>query len=76
MMKNNTSKFYGKVNEFQKGYQPWINRLTDDRVNLLVDSHSILSRWKDHLSVNDVRQTEIHVAEPLVPESCAFKFAI
>jgi len=76
MMKNNTSEFYGKRNEFKKDYQPWINRLTDDRGNLLVDSHSILSRWKGHSSVNDIRQTAIHVAEPLVPESCAFKFEI
>jgi len=50
--------------------------LTDDRGNLLVDSHSILSRWKDHLSVNDVTQTEIHVAEPLILEICAFKVEI
>ena len=35
----------------------------------------MLGRWRNHLSqlfnvhgVNDVRQTEIHIAEPLVPE--------
>jgi len=52
VMKNNTSELYDKKKkkEFQKGYQPWINRLTDGRGNLLVDSHSILSKWKDHLS--------------------------
>jgi hypothetical protein len=45
---------------------------TDD---LLADSHSILNRWKNYFcqrlninGVNDVRQTEIHTAEPLVPE--------
>jgi len=39
-----------------------------------------LSRWKNHFSVllnihgvNDVRQTEIHTAEPLVPETSAFE---
>jgi hypothetical protein len=43
--------------------------------DLLADSHSILNRWKNYFcqllnvhGVNDVRQTEIHAAEPLVPE--------
>jgi hypothetical protein len=38
-----------------------------------------LARWRNHFSqlfnihgVNDVRQTEIHTAEPLVPEPSAF----
>jgi hypothetical protein len=74
--KNNTSELYDKGDKFQKSYQPWINRLTDDRGNVFVDSHSILSRWKDHLSVNDVTQIEIHVAQPLKPEICAFKVEI
>jgi len=48
---------------------------------LVADSHSILARWRNHFSqllnmhgVNDVRQTELHTAEPLVPESSALKF--
>jgi hypothetical protein len=43
--------------------------------DLLADSHSILIRWKNYFcqllnvhGVNDVRQTEIYTAEPLVPE--------
>jgi hypothetical protein len=43
--------------------------------DLLADSHSILNRWKNYFcqllnvhGVNNVRQTEIHAAEPLVPE--------
>jgi hypothetical protein len=46
-----------------------------------LDSHSILVRWRNLFSqlltvhgVNDVRQTEIHTAEPLVPELSAFEF--
>jgi hypothetical protein len=42
--------------------------------NLLVDSYNILNRWKNYFSqllnvhnVSDVRQIEIHTAEPLVP---------
>jgi hypothetical protein len=41
---------------------------------MLARSHSILNRWNDCFSqllnvhnVNDVRQTEVHTAEPLVP---------
>jgi hypothetical protein len=40
----------------------------------LADSHNILNRWKNYFSqllsvhrVSDVRQIEIHTAEPLVP---------
>ena len=43
--------------------------------------HSILGRWRKHFSqilnvygVNYVKQTEIHTAEPLVPEPSAFEF--
>ena len=48
--------------------------------DLVADSHSILVRWRNCFSqllnvhgVNDVRQTEIHTAEPLVPEPGAFE---
>jgi hypothetical protein len=41
----------------------------------LADSDSILNRWKNYFcqllnihGVKDIRQTEIHTAEPLVPE--------
>jgi len=47
---------------------------------LVKDSHSILARWRKPFSqlfnvhgVNDVRQTEIHTAEPLVPEPNTFE---
>ena len=40
----------------------------------------ILARWRNHFSqllnvhgVNDVRQTEVHTAEPLVPEPSSFE---
>ena len=48
---------------------------------MVTDCHSILARWRSHFSqlwnvheVNDVRQTEIRTAEPLVPEQSAFWF--
>jgi len=50
----------------------------DDKGDLVADSHSISPRWRNYFSqilkvhgVNDVRQTEIHTAEPLVPEPSA-----
>jgi hypothetical protein len=46
----------------------------DGNCDLLADSHNILSRWKNYFSqllnvhnVSDVRQIEVHTAEPLVP---------
>jgi hypothetical protein len=50
---------------------------------LFTDSHSILSRRTKHFSqslnvhgVNDVGQTEIHTADPLVPEMSAFELEV
>jgi hypothetical protein len=63
------------TNEFKKGYSPTTNIVWDDKDDLIADSHSILASWRNHFSqllniheVNDVRQTELHTAEPLVPE--------
>jgi len=51
----------------------------DEDDNLFAASHSILNRWEDYfnqllnvLGVNSVRQTEMHTAEPLVPEPSYF----
>ena len=45
---------------------------------MVVDSHSILARWRKYFSkllnvhgVNDVRQTEINTEEQLVPQPSA-----
>jgi hypothetical protein len=47
----------------------------DEKGNLTADSHSIMARWRNYFShilnvheVSEVRQAEIHTAEPLVPE--------
>jgi hypothetical protein len=49
--------------------------VNDENGDLLAVSHNILNRWKNYLSlllnvhrVSDVRQIEIHIAEPLVPD--------
>jgi hypothetical protein len=66
---------YRGINNFKKGYQPRTNVEKDKKGDLVADCHSILARWRNHFfqllnahGVNDVRQTEIHTAEPLVPE--------
>jgi hypothetical protein len=47
--------------------------MKDENIDLLVDSHNILNRWNDYFSqllnvhnVSDVRQIELHTAEPIV----------
>jgi hypothetical protein len=49
--------------------------MKDENGDLLADSHNILNRCKKYFSqllnvhnVSDVRQIEIHMAEPLVPD--------
>ena len=50
---------------------------------MITDSYSILARWRNHFSqlfnvhrASNVRQTEIHAAEPPVPEPSAFEFEL
>jgi len=72
---------YRGIIHLKKGYQPRTNIVKDEKGDLVTDSHSILARWRNHFSqlfnvhtISDVRQTEIHTAEPLVPEPCAIEF--
>jgi hypothetical protein len=74
----NIRDLYSGINEFKRGYQPRTNLLKDERSNLLVDPHKILNRWKNYFSqllnvhrAGDVRHTEMHTAEPFVPEPSA-----
>jgi len=71
----NIRDLYRGINDFKKGYQPRTNIVKDDKGDLVADFHSILARWGNYFSqilnvhgINDVMQTEIHTAEPLVPE--------
>ena len=72
---------YWGISDFKKGCQPTTNIIKDDKGDLVTDYHSILARWRIHFSqlftvhgISDVRQTEIHTAETLVPEPSAFEF--
>ena len=71
---------YRGISDFKKGYQPRTNVVKDEMGDLVTDSQGILARWRNHFfqlfnvhGVSDVRQTEIHTAEPLVPELNAFE---
>jgi hypothetical protein len=66
---------YRGINEFKKGYQPRINIIKGENGNLLADPQNVLNRWKNFFNqvlnvhgVHDVRQMDIHTAEPLVPK--------
>jgi hypothetical protein len=66
------------INEFKKGYQPRTNLVKDERGDILADPHKILNSWKNYVcellnvhGAGGVRQTEIHTAEPFVPEPSA-----
>ena len=74
---------YGGIIDFKKGYQPITSIVKDEKGDLVTYSHSILARWRNHFSqllnihgVNDVRQTELHMAEPLVPEPSGFELEL
>jgi hypothetical protein len=69
---------YRGISEFKKGYQPKTSLVKDERGDLLADPQKILTRWKNYfcrlLNVQgpgSIRQTEIHTAEPFMPEPSA-----
>ena len=77
---NNIRDLYMGINDFKKGYQPRTILVKDEK-DLVADSHSIMTRWRNYFSrlmnvhgVKNVKQAEIHTAEPLVLEPSAFEF--
>ena len=71
---------YRGFNDFKKVYQRRTNIVKDERGDLVTDCHSIVAKWRNHFcqllnvhGVNDVRKTEIHTAESLVPKLSAFE---
>jgi UDP:flavonoid glycosyltransferase YjiC (YdhE family) len=79
----NVRELYRGINDFKKGYQPRTNIVKDEQCDLVVDSHSILARWRKYFSqtlnvhgVKDVRQAEIHSAELLVLEPSVSEFEL
>jgi hypothetical protein len=69
---------YKGINEFKRS-----NLVKDENGDLIGDSHQILNRRKNYFSqllnvyrVSDVRQMEIHIAEPLVHDPGHFVLEI
>ena len=80
---NNIRDLYRGINDIKKGYQPRTRIVKDEKGDLVADSHSIMARWRNYFSqilnvhgVSEVRQAEIHTAEPLVPEPSAFEIEL
>ena len=72
---------YRGINDFMTAYRPRTKILKDGRDDLFTVSHSIFARWRNCFSqllnihgVNGVRQTEIHTAQPILPEPSTFDF--
>jgi hypothetical protein len=70
----NIRDLYRGVNEFKRRHQQRNNLVKDGNGDLLADSNNILNRWQNYFNqllkvhnVSDVRQKEVHVAEPSVP---------
>ena len=77
---NNIRVLYRGINDMKKGYQPRTRIVKDENGDLVADSHSIMARLRNYFSqilnahgLSDVRQAEIHTAEPLVPEPSALE---
>jgi len=76
----NIRDLYRGISDFKYDYQPRTNIAKDEKGDLFTDCHIILGMWKKHFSqllnvhgVSDVRQTDIHTAEPLVPQPSTFE---
>jgi hypothetical protein len=76
----NIRNLYRSINEFKTGFHLRTNVVRDETDDLVAESHRILARWRNHFfqllnvhGVNDIRQAEIHTAEPLVPEPSTSK---
>jgi hypothetical protein len=75
----NIRDLYSGINDFKKSNQGRTNIVNDEKGDLFIEFHSILAGCSNNFShlfslhgVGNVRQTEIHIAEPLVAKSSAF----
>jgi hypothetical protein len=71
---------YRGISGSKKSYKPITNIGKDENCDLFTDCYIIVVRWRNQFSqlfisygFIDVRQTEIHTAEPLMPEGNAFQ---
>jgi hypothetical protein len=68
-----SDNLYRAINDFKKGYQLKTNMVKNEKGDLVAGCHSVLTRYRNRFpqllnicGVSDIRQTEIHTAEPLV----------
>ena len=73
---------YRVINDLKKAYQPRNNIVKADKGDLVADSYTILARWRNYFSqilnvrgINDVRQTAVHMAEPLVSKQVLLRLS-
>jgi hypothetical protein len=78
----NVRDLYRGISDSKKGYQPRTIVIKDEKADLFADSHSAMARWRNYFfqplnvhGVNDVRQAEIHTAEPLGPEQVPLRLS-
>ena len=71
---------YRGIIGFKKCNQPRYNIVKDEKRDLFTDFPIILARWRNYFPqlfnvhvVSDIRQTDIHTAEPLVTERSALE---
>ena len=69
------------IRDFKRGCQLRTNIVKDEKSDFFTACRIIVARWRKHYSqlfnvhgIDDVRQTEIHTADRLVPEKSAFEF--
>jgi hypothetical protein len=79
----NIRGIYRGINELKRDYQPRNYLVKDENDDLLADSHNTLDRRRSSFSLllkvhnfSDVRQIEVHTAEPLVPGPSCFEVEI
>jgi hypothetical protein len=70
----NIRDLYRGINEFKMGYQPRSNLVNYENSDFLADSHNIVNKCNNSFcqllnahNTSDIRQIEVHTAEPLVP---------
>ena len=75
----NITDLYRGVTDFNKGYQLRTNIVKYENGDMVADPYIVVARWRNYFSqllivrgVNDVRHTEVHTAEPPVPDPSAF----
>ena len=75
-----TNRKNENISDFKNGYQLRSNIVKDEKSNGFTNSHSVLAMCRKYFSqllnvygVNDVRQSDIHKVEPMVPEPSALE---